>query len=30
VGFEINTTGVTFELESIEVEFNPIQEGMKK
>jgi hypothetical protein len=30
VGLEIHTTGVLFELESIEVEFNPIQEGMKK
>ena len=30
VGFEVNTPNVTFELESFEVEFNPIQEGMKK
>ena len=30
VGFEVNSAGVTFELESFEVEFNAIQEGMKK
>ena len=30
VGLEINTSGAMFELESIEVEFTPIQEGMKK
>jgi hypothetical protein len=30
VGMEIQATGVLFELESIEVEFNSIQEGMKK
>ena len=30
VGFEITSPKVTFELESIEVEFNPIQQGMKK
>jgi hypothetical protein len=30
VGFEITSSKVTFELESIEVEFNPIQQGMKK
>jgi hypothetical protein len=30
VGFELNTAGSTFELESMEVEFNSIQEGMKK
>lgn len=30
VGFEITSPKVTFELESLEVEFNPIQQGMKK
>lgn len=30
VGFEVNSSGVTFELESFEVEFNAIQGGMKK
>jgi len=30
VGFEITSPKVSFELESIEVEFNPIQQGMKK
>jgi hypothetical protein len=30
VGFSVNTTGVTFEIESMEIEFNAIQEGMKK
>lgn len=30
VGFEITSRKVTFELESLEVEFNPIQQGMKK
>jgi hypothetical protein len=30
VGFEVSDPKVTFELESLEVEFNPIQQGMKK
>lgn len=30
VGIEISTTGVSFEIESFEVEFNTIQSGMKK
>lgn len=30
VGLEVNTTGVTFELESMEVEMTNIQESMKK
>lgn len=30
VGIELNTGASTFEIESFEVEFNPIQEGMKK
>lgn len=30
VGFEVNDSGVTFELEAMEVEFSSIQEGMKK
>jgi hypothetical protein len=30
VGFEVNSSDVTFEIEAIEVEFNPIQEGIKK
>jgi hypothetical protein len=30
VGFEVSNPGVTFELESIEVEFAAIQEGMKR
>jgi hypothetical protein len=30
VGFEVVNNGVTFELESLEVEFNPIQVGVKR
>lgn len=30
VGIEITQNGTSFEIESFEVEFNPIQEGMKK
>ena len=30
VGIEITTANVSFEIESFEVEFNPIQKGMKK
>lgn len=30
VGLEIDSVGVTFELDSFEIEVNPIQEGMKK
>lgn len=30
VGIEISTTASSFELESMEVEFNPIQEGIKR
>ena len=30
VGFEVNQSGVTFAIESMEVEFNPIQVGMKR
>ena len=30
VGIEIATTNSNFELESFEVEFNPIQQGMKR
>jgi hypothetical protein len=30
VGFEVVSAGVTFEIESFEVEFNPIQQGIKR
>ena len=30
IGFEVTATGVTFEIESMEVEFNPIQVGVKR
>ena len=30
VGIEVDVAGVTFELESFEVEFNPIQQGVKR
>ena len=30
VGLEVNTTVVTFAIESLEIEFNPIQQGIKR
>ena len=30
VGIEVNSSLVSFEIESLEVEMNPIQEGVKK